>query len=230
MALKVMKIHEIAKLFPILPTKEMRDLRSDIAANGIAVPILVNKKRDTILDGRNRWMIASELKLKESEIPMETFKGKDEDIPGEILSRNIFRRHLNDDQRISLLAKILAPKLEEEAAVRKTKKGAFGKTAGKKGSTAKQLAEIGKTSQHKAEQADKVRKHGDIEGVIKGQKKLHEAAKEVGSKTRKTKTKTLEEEVWLAYQKLMKGFDITQHRRVKEILRGFLDNKPVEKK
>jgi ParB-like nuclease domain len=224
MSLKVMKVHEIAKLFPIIPAKEMKDLRSDIEANGIVVPILVNKAKDTIIDGRNRWMIANELKL--ADVPMETFKGKDEDIPNEILSRNIFRRHLNDDQRISLLAKILAPKLEEEATARKTKKGAFGDgKAGAKGSVAAHLAAAGKVSQHKAQQAIKATKAGVVDDVIKGKTTLRKAAGSAPTKKRTKKVATFEDEVWARFDRFMKHWDVTLHRKVKEILRGFLDDK-----
>src|SRR5438046_3139966 len=96
-ALPELAVHEVAKLFPTLSEKELEELREDIKAHGIAVPILLNKAGDTILDGRNRWMIACELKLTKDQVPTEKFKGKDEDIPSEILSRNIFRRHLTDD-------------------------------------------------------------------------------------------------------------------------------------
>lgn len=224
--LKVMKVHEIAKLFPMLPPKEMRDLRSDIEANGIRVPILVNRAKDTILDGRNRWMIASELKLADDAVPLETFKGKDEDVPTEILSRNIFRRHLNDDQRISLLAKILAPQLEAEATVRKTKKGSFGADkAGKKGSVAQHLAKQGKVSQHKAEQAIKATKAGVVDEVIAGKTSLRKAAGKAPTKKRVKKVATFEDEVWARFDRFMKHWDVTLHRKVKEILRSFLDDK-----
>lgn len=235
-----MAVHNVAKLFPILPEKELKELREDIKANGIKVPILVNKTGDTILDGRNRWMIARELRFTLDQVPMQTFQGTDEDIPAEILSRNVFRRHLSDDQRISLLAKVLAPKLEEEANVRKTS-AQFGaestsettvpENSTEPGKVAQHLAKQGKVSQHKAEQALKVNKAGDIAAVIAGKKSLHDAASGLPKKRRTGRTKqppTLEDQVWKSYDRLMKNFDLTEHPRVKEILRGFLD-KSVEK-
>ncbi len=231
MALKVMKVHEIAKLFPILPPKEMKDLRSDIEARGIVTPILVNKKRDTIIDGRNRYLIANELKLKD--VPMETFAGKDEEIADEILSRNIFRRHLTDDQRVTLLAKILTPKLEAEATARQTKKGSFAAdAAGPKGTVAEHLATAGKVSRHKAEQAIRVNKAGVADDVIAGKKKLRAASAGLPKKTKSTKTKkvvTFEDEVWAKWDRFIKHWDVTLHRKVKDIVRGFLDNKPTAK-
>ncbi len=58
---KVMKVHPVANMFPSLPANEMKELQADIEKRGIVSPILVNKRRDTILDGRNRWRIAHEL-------------------------------------------------------------------------------------------------------------------------------------------------------------------------
>ena len=58
---KTWKIHPTAMQFQRISGDELKELKADIEANGIKVPILVNKKRDTILDGRNRMMIASEL-------------------------------------------------------------------------------------------------------------------------------------------------------------------------
>src|SRR5713101_8196064 len=116
--MKTYKIHPVARLFPTLEAKEMGELRDDIKARGIVTPILVNKARDTIIDGRNRWMIATELKM-DGKVPMEVFEGDDADIPNEIISRNILRRHLTDDQRAAIIAKIRGPQLEKEAAERK---------------------------------------------------------------------------------------------------------------
>src|SRR6266852_3149653 len=119
MKMKTMKVHPVAKMFPTIGAKEMKELRADIEARGIVVPILVNQEKDTILDGRNRYSIAYELGLGDGKVPMEVFKGKDEEIPGEIIARNILRRHLTDDQRAAIIAKIRGPQLEKEAAERK---------------------------------------------------------------------------------------------------------------
>ena len=62
----------------------------------------MNKDKDTIIDGRNRWMIAYDLGFTPDKVPMEVFEGEDEDIPGAILSLNLFRRHLTEDQRVAL--------------------------------------------------------------------------------------------------------------------------------
>jgi ParB-like chromosome segregation protein Spo0J len=229
-------VHKVAKLFPMLPEKELHELRDDIKANGMKMPILVNKAGDTILDGRNRWMIAHQLKLTKDQVPMETFTGKDEDIPAAILSRNIFRRHLTDDQRVALLAKVLAPKLEAEAQARMKAgkadpKSSTGGTSvimnSPEGSeVAQQLAAKGKVSEHKARQSLKALHAGLADDVIAGKKSLRKATEGLPKKTRSGRAKqppTLEDRVWKSFDRFMKHWDITLHRKVKEILRGYLD-------
>ncbi len=220
--MKVLKVHPVAKMFPTLPAKEMKELKADIEANGIRVPIIVNKAKDTILDGRNRYMIATELKLGNGKVPFEVFAGKEEDVPGMIVSRNILRRHLSDDQRVMLTAKILGPKLEEEAAK------AFAEKKGGKGKTVERLAKEVGTTKHKAEQAVAVSKHAKdlVDEVVAGKvslKKAHKVAKSRKPAARKPKApKTLEQIVAAKFQRFMATFPMPQHREVKKILRSML--------
>lgn len=227
-----LQVHPAASMFPGLPAKEMRELKADIEANGIRVPLLVNRAKDTILDGRNRYLVALELGMQD--IPLETFKGKEEDIPAVVLSRNVFRRHLTPDQRVAMIAKVRAPQLEKEAADRKATKGTFGapKAADSaKGSVAKHLAEAAEVTVGKAEQALKARRAGQLQDVIDKKKTLRAAAKDApksGRKPRKTKAQKLaekpfEEQVWEKWDAFIKAkFTVQQRRQVKEIIYGFL--------
>jgi ParB-like chromosome segregation protein Spo0J len=228
-----MQFHELCKMFQILPAKEMKALKADIEAHGIKVPILVNKKHDTILDGRNRYMIAMDLGFdlkNQKQVPTETFRGKEEDIAAEIIARNILRRHLSLDQRVALVSKIRGPQLEKEAAARQGKKprGAGGDDGHVKGSVAAHVAKEAKASQYKAEQAEKARKAGVLDKVIEEGVPLNKATRGKGKrKTRKQKEVSLEDQVWHQYSKyILKHFGIEREREVKKILRGFLDNKP----
>src|SRR5215471_5666156 len=192
MAQKVMKIHPLCRMFSqIAPLSkdERRDMLEDIKANGIKIPLLVTKNKGEILDGYTRWGIAYDLKLKPSEIPMEVFKGKPEDIESEILSRNMFRRHLTDEQRLALATKILGPKLEAEAKERQSAAGTFkGKAAIEgKGSVAESIAKKTGTSIHKAKQMEKVRKAGLLDDVISKKTTARKASKSIGTKKRKPK-------------------------------------------
>jgi ParB-like chromosome segregation protein Spo0J len=229
--MKTMKIHPLAEMLPYLRKAQFTDLVGDIKANGVQIPVLVNKAKDTIIDGRSRWMAAHDAGIKSDDIPLEVFKGKDEDIPTIILSRNLFRRHLTEDQRIMLVVKIRGKSVVEEAAARKSGAltGAFkkGKNGNGKGGTAvEQLAGEAKVSTHKAQQAISVFKAGKADEVLAGKKRLRDAHKGLPKKKRKPlKVKSLKDEVWEKFSRLMKSFDKEQHREVRAILRGFLGGK-----
>jgi ParB-like nuclease domain len=126
-SLPTLAIHpEAQKLWEwlnVLPAKEASDLKTSIQAVGIQVPILMTKDRRTIIDGRNRWMIAQELGLKVKAVPVEEYQGKEEDIPTVIVSLNALRRHLTDEQRAAVVALVRLPQLEKEAKMRQKEGG-----------------------------------------------------------------------------------------------------------
>lgn len=226
------QIHPTAAAFPILPSKETRELKADIEAHGILVPILVNKKRDTILDGRNRYWIAHDLKM--TTVPVEEFEGEEKDIPGEIISRNLYRRHLTDNQRVAIVTKLLAPKLQEEAKERIKNKGAFNKDGAKasaKGTVADKIKEVARVSKHKANQAIRAHKAGVIDDVIADRTSLKKGAKKTPVKKRKAaKVLTLEQEVLKKFGKFLQNWTKSQEREVKQILRDHLNGNKNGKK
>lgn len=234
---------ELAEWLQVLSSKEAKELKEDIQQHGIQLPILLTGDGKQIIDGRNRWMVAHELKLQA--VPVEYYQGKDEDIPKVILSRNVFRRHLTTDQRIAVMVHVLAPPMEKEAADRKSGKAGRFPNGGKgevKGSVAKKLAQELKVSQHKTEQALRARKAGVLKQAMSGKKTLRQAANARPRKprTRKGKVVTFEQKVWKAYRRLLRGFEHDEHREVKKHLRNFLaghepkeaesDKKPDAKK
>ena len=234
---KTMKVHPFAQTFPIIKGDEQDQLREDIKANGIIVPILVNKKKDTIIDGRNRWMIATELGV-QKDVPYDVFMGTDEEIPAEILRLNVFRRHLDDDQRMAYISKVLGPKLEKEAKARQSdaakaahgKGGSFKKNGNGK-TTVAELAKEAKSTTFKAGQAEKARKAGLIDDVIAKKMTLKQAAKTAGSKKRPRKAApvTFEDEVWKYWANFLKHWPSTMHRDVfKQVTKFIEDRRPVD--
>jgi ParB-like chromosome segregation protein Spo0J len=226
---KSWKIHPVAQAFPRLAGTELKELTADIKARGIRVPILVNKKKDTILDGRTRAMVAHDLKLKgDDQVPLEVFKGTPEEEVEEIISRNLHRRHLTDDQRIAILAKIRGPQLEKEAALDRTTAHVKGGKKAGKGEAADRLAAEGKSSQYKARIALKARKLApkDLDAVAAGKEKLRETSKKMKAKAGKTAkpkpVKSLQERVEAKFLKFMESFAVTEYREVRAILRGLL--------
>ena len=227
MSERTLKVHPAALAFPKITGKDLKELEKDIAEHGIRVPILVNKEQDTILDGRNRWMIAHELGLKEDEIPLQVFKGTDEEATAEIVSRNLFRRHLSDDQRVMIAAKLLGKKIEETAASDR----AYGsEKSGDRGSAAARLAKAAGTTRHKAEGALSVAKHTPqlAERVIAGKTPLKKArkvaAKKAGKKSKAGRPAlTFEQQVERKWLKFMTSFAVSDARAVRKIVKGLLD-------
>lgn len=222
-----MKVHPAAMAFPRMPPDEFNELKENIKANGIQIPLLVNKKKDTILDGRNRFTAAHDLKLPDSKIPLEVFNGTDEEAVQAIVARNIIRRHLTDDQRVALTAKLLGKTIEKEAAQdRASGRSVKGKG---KGTAVARIAKVAKVSEHKGRAALETAKGSpaDLDAVIEGKQKLSTAKKKARAKSGKTpKTKapkSLQEQVQAKFLRLMESFSVQQYREVRKILRELLD-------
>ena len=223
---KTWKVHPAAMAFPRMTGAAYEELKADIAVNGIRIPILVNKKKDTIFDGRNRMMAAHDLKLKHRQVPIEVFTGKPEQEVGEIISRNIHRRHLTDDMRVAVVAKLRGPQLAKEAE--KRQKAGQASDLGLKstqGRTRELIAAEADVSQHKARSALMTAKHApfDLDMVIAGKEKLakaHANAKAKAKKSSKLKPqKSLRERVEAKFIRFMESFPVTDSREVRAILR-----------
>jgi hypothetical protein len=222
-----MKIHPLCRMFGSIapmPKAELAEMTADIKANGIKVPLLVTKNRDTILDGATRWKIAYDLKMDVPEDKFEAFDGTEEQIANEIMSRNLFRRHMSDDQRVAIVSKMRGPQLETEAKERQSAAGAFkGKAKlNGKGSVAAQVAKSAGVSQRKGEQAEKVRKAGGLEEVISGKTKLGKAAKKTPTKRKPRAEVPFEDQVYKKWTQWINRFAPPQRRRVMDLVKGWI--------
>lgn len=92
-------VHPAAEVFPMLSGDELQDLANDIAANGLAHPIVV--KDGVLIDGRNRREACRIAKIEPYAIELNG-----QDPVAYILSSNINRRHLTKGQRAMAVAKI----------------------------------------------------------------------------------------------------------------------------
>jgi hypothetical protein len=197
----------------------------------------------TIIDGRNRYMIAQELGLKVKDVPVEEYKGKEEDIPSVIVSLNALRRHLTDTQRAAVIALVRLPQIEKEAAAERKshlRKGdqvpvtvkSLGRE-GAKGEVADRLAKEAGITQHQARQFVKANKAGRLEDVAERKMDLREAAKQAPitrepkkreptrSELRESK-KPLEHRVSKAVDKALQNYTRTEKREVVKYLLTFL--------
>jgi hypothetical protein len=229
---ETIKIHPLANFLPRMTKKEYSELTDDIKSNGVRVPLLFTKDKKTLIDGRHRWYVAHDLGLKISSLPMETFKGKDSEIPGIIISRNLMRRNIEDaDQRVAIALQIRGETLEKEAKERQADKTGAFKNGDKKGAMVGQLAKEAKVSQHKAEQAVKAKKAGLLGKVASGAMKLREAARKAPqSKRGKTEAKKkagkpFDVTVWKRWTAWLKNWTPAELREVKGLVRGWLAGK-----
>jgi ParB-like chromosome segregation protein Spo0J len=220
------KIHKAALAFPRMPQPEFEELKEDIKQHGIRIPLLLNKKKDTILDGISRIRAAHDLGLKDSDIPIEVFDGNDGDEVSAIISRNIMRRHLTDDQRVSLVAKLRGDSESKDADARMKSGNPVSKSA--QGRTHEKIAADAKVGAHKARAALLVSEHApkNLDRVIAGKEKLssaHKTARAKAGKTAKPKPqKSLLERVEAKFLKFMESFAVTEYAKVREILRDLL--------
>jgi hypothetical protein len=229
-----LKPHPLAEALPKMPTKEFNELKDNIRENGMKIPLLVAKDLRTIIDGRHRWLVAADLRLKAADLPFEVFKGKDEDIPAEIIARNILRRHLTTDQRGALVLKLRGPALEKEAkerqAAKSGKSGSFKANGETKGTKAQQLAKEAHISEPKARQLIKAsRTPGEVEKIIEGKATAKESARKAPATKRRApkpkKEKSFDEKVWGRWLSFINFYTPSEKRRVHELVDGWLKGK-----
>src|SRR4051794_7135433 len=96
----VVEFHPLASLFPLMERPDLSDLVADIKTNGLIEPIVVFE--DKILDGRNRYLACVEAGV----APIcRSLDGGDP--LALVISLNIRRRHLTQEQKRELIAKLL---------------------------------------------------------------------------------------------------------------------------
>jgi hypothetical protein len=229
-----MAVHNAAKAIPRMNAKEFADLKADIEAEGkVKVPVILNTAQNTILDGRHRWEIAYDLGFKFSQVPIEVFAGDEAAIRHLIWQRNGLRRQmeLNADQRAALAAKVLGQALREEARTRQ-KKGGAAKVplkSAEAGEAGDKLANEAGVGRDKARAALRLAEDNPkaLQDVIEGKQKLTEGAKKGSTKKRKPPAvKSLEDRVWLAFDRMMRSKTIQRAEQTAalEILRRFIDD------
>jgi ParB-like chromosome segregation protein Spo0J len=102
-AIKITGNHPAADLFPEPTAAEFEALKADMKVNGQIDPISVANGK--IVDGRSRYRACLELRI---EPRFEDVSGKSEaELVALSVSRNLHRRHLTQQQRRELIAKLL---------------------------------------------------------------------------------------------------------------------------
>jgi hypothetical protein len=94
-----LSFHPLSEMFPLLEGERFTELVEDIRRNGLQHKISLYEGK--ILDGRNRYRAARELGI---EIQTEIYSGTDP--LGYVLSANLHRRHLSENQRGMMAASV----------------------------------------------------------------------------------------------------------------------------
>jgi ParB-like chromosome segregation protein Spo0J len=172
-------IHRAASVFPLMEGKDFQSLVDSIAVHGVQNPIVSYKGE--VLDGRNRLRAVMQLRDQghKVDLPCVEWESTNGTTTTEwITAQNLDRRHLTDDQRVTIAA-ALQPMIDAEAreaqkashfksdTARAAAKKRHDKTAtadspspqkrdrkkSESRTTANKLAKTAKTSTHKAKQA-----------------------------------------------------------------------------
>src|SRR5262245_61743630 len=102
-----LQFHPLADIFPMMEGEEFEALVADIKANGLIAPITLHE--GMILEGRNRYRACLDADVEPTFTP---FRGNDP--AAYVTSANIHRRHLTQEQKRELVAKLV--KAQPEAS------------------------------------------------------------------------------------------------------------------
>jgi hypothetical protein len=198
-------VHPAASLFPLLEGERFDELVASIRDHGIRQPIVTHE--GTLIDGRNRARAVARLADEGVAVELPTVAltlADGQSVAEWVFDTNVVRRHLTDDARALVVAK-LVPMMKAGNAARQEAsrftKGTSGNPAGQATtktsspaprdrraadarSTVGQVSARSGVSMHKARQAVAVAdgvesgtvRQADVDAVIAGQKKLREVA------------------------------------------------------
>ncbi len=226
--MKKYNIHPAALMLPGMSHKEFEELIADISANGLLQPIL--RKQGVIVDGVHRLRACEALGI---EPTFAEFIGTD--IISEIASLNLFRRHLSDDQRVTLLAKMRGQTLTDEALVRQKAHLRRGNESPRRDQSApapartrELLAADARVSQRKAQQALDVVTNAPeaVDEIIAGKRRLASAIKKRRRRTPfPVGSEPGRQDVIKRLNRFLNHWPVAIHPEVKEVIRGFLIEK-----
>jgi ParB/Sulfiredoxin domain len=197
----VVGVHPAADMLPDLPANEFEQLKADIEDRGLLEPILM--KRGHVVDGRHRLRACAELG-----IPPRFEEYHEDDIVHEIVSRNIFRRHLTARERADLVAKMCGDKLIAEADARRKsnlRHSSNVSTDTIDGSTREKVAKLARVSPATAQRA------------IAALKRKQSIAK----KPRRKTILPFDQDVIKRIDRWLDHWPVTQHRAVRKIVREY---------
>jgi ParB-like chromosome segregation protein Spo0J len=151
-----LKVHPVAACWPMMSSDELDILASDIEANGLRHPVVIDHTRTLLVDGQNRREAC-----RRAGVPI-AYEELDEDVDifKYVISTNDRRRHLSVEQRAIIAARIA-----------NLKEGRPSKTAAGAAISQTEAAERLSVSRGSVQRARKVLKDGTPELVESLEKK-----------------------------------------------------------
>jgi ParB-like chromosome segregation protein Spo0J len=243
-----LKPHPVAELFPMIPrgSQSWNNLVQSIKEIGQIEPIVIDD--GVLIDGRNRLAVCEELKLKPKFVQWSAL-GIRVDQDEWILAKNIERRNLTDDQRVTIYVQFEELKLVESAkenkakAARELPRDEGGKLVQQKpvaeatqksdrNATRNTVAARAQVSTYKAEQALKLNRaveSGKVAPEVREQVKagivsLGDALKQVEpvKPSPEPAPPALDEQVRKKFQRFLDGFAVADHKEVKRIVKEMI--------
>ncbi len=169
------RIHPAAEIFPLMPEAALDELAEDIKANGLLHPIV--KHNGQVIDGRNRLAACQRAGVKPTFVDW-TGTGS---VVAWILSTNLHRRHLTDQQRAMVAGRVAAAfaiEGREKSAQNLRKNGGLveGLDPGPRGETEEDPSEPAAEDSHE-DAPQKHRQNVDsVEGLDPGPREAGKAA------------------------------------------------------
>ena len=161
--------HPAAELFPMMPDDQYQAFKRDVNKNGFQQDVVLYKGQ--ILDGRNRYKAAIELKMLD-ELPVAEIDDDTDFDPFQwVISRNLHRRHLSESQRAKIAAKLAKLKHGDVASQKDDRQICLSQ---------KEAANMLQVSERSVRNAKVVEEHGSPElneAVERGEVAVSKAAK-----------------------------------------------------
>lgn len=168
------EVHPAAKLFPMLPQPELKELAADIRKHGLLFPIILFDSM--VLDGRNRLVACGMAGVNPE---FEKYHG---DIPPTeyVLSTNLHRRQLTITQRATVAAEAL-PMLEAEARERQGHRSDITEKIPGSGEARHKAAELAKVNPRYVSDAKRIKEQSPklFQQMAAGDKSISQAKQEL---------------------------------------------------
>jgi len=133
-----LRVHPVAAMFPMIEGKHYEDLCASIESIGLIEPVVLMD--DCLVDGRNRIKACLDLDIEPTYVQYRKLDCGEEPVALYIEARNLARRDLTDDQRVSIAAKLEAEGYIKRANMKRSMAAASQAASQSRASDGKMMA------------------------------------------------------------------------------------------